>query len=145
MEKVLNLNEWLVAQFSGDFDSKGRDIQIAAGWFDWFCNDSSLANKTKKLAVKLQQIVTLNSQSPNPKFDPAKCSVMFKNNCPMNGSLYDDFRICDIETGDVLFTITPKCGHKSSNGKANLWGHTNKFAEALVNGTWSDVKNYFKN
>jgi hypothetical protein len=49
----------------------------------------------------------------------------------MNGPLYDDFRICDIETGDVIWTVTPKCGH---SGKAEIWGTVNNFKEAIAIG-----------
>ena len=63
--------------------------------------------------------------------------VFFKNNCPFDGPLYDDFRICDIESGNVLYTVTPKSGH---TGKAELWGRENDFEEPLKTGkVFSDL------
>ena len=61
----------------------------------------------------------------NPDLDPEKHYVFFKNNCPMVGPTYDDFRICDLETGDVVFTVIPTCSH---SGTAEIWGQANKFA-----------------
>jgi hypothetical protein len=46
----------------------------------------------------------------------------------MVGPLRDDFRICDRETGDVLFTVTPK------TGCVEVWGSENYFSEALFEG-----------
>ena len=57
--------------------------------------------------------------------------VFFKNNCPLGGPLYDDFRICDVESGNVLYTVTPKCGH---TGEAELWGRENEFDGPLKTG-----------
>ena len=81
----------------GKFDSVDLDVQIEAGWVDWFCRDSSLRAKTKKLYQKIKQI------ADSKKFDKNKVYVSIKNNCPMNGTLYDSFSIVDIETDDVLF------------------------------------------
>lgn len=61
----------------------------------------------------------------------------------MNGSLYDDFRICDIKTGDVVFTITPRSGHKVDKGRGSVWGSDNNFASPLFTGTWKEIKDWF--
>ena len=46
----------------------------------------------------------------------------------MRGPLRDDFRICDKETDDVLFTVTP------TTGRVEVWGNENYFSEALFEG-----------
>ena len=50
-----------------------------------------------------------------------------------------------MESEDVVFTITPSCGHNVSKGQASVWGKSNNFDKALVEGTWKDVKEYFLN
>jgi hypothetical protein len=54
--------------------------------------------------------------------------------------LYDDFRIADKETHDVIYTIIPK---NASDNEAEVWGKENDFHGPIVKGTWKDVKNYF--
>lgn len=110
-------------------------------WYDWFCKTSSLSNKSKTLLPKLKAIVKANA---GKKFLSTETYVFFKNNYPLYGRLYDDFRICDKETGDVLYTIVPKSGHRSEMGMSVLYGKDNNFQEPLVLGTWKDVVNYFK-
>ncbi len=106
-------------------------------WYDWFCRESSLENKGKNLLKKLKLI------SSSKKFDNEKTYVFFKNNCPCVGSLYDDFRICDVETGNVLYTVVPASGFKCEKGKAIVYGHENNFQGALISGTWKEIKNWF--
>lgn len=106
-------------------------------WYDWFCRESSLERKGAALLKKLKVIASSN------KFDNDKCYVFFKNNCPCVGSLYDDFRICDKETGDVLYTVIPKSGYKCDEGRAQVYSPENGFREPIVEGTWRDVKNWF--
>ena len=118
----------------GDFDLNDCKTQIEAGWYDWFCRDTSLAAKTEKLGRKVLQLME------STKIDTEKNYVFFKNNCPMRGGLYDDFRVCDMETGDVIFTVVPRCTH---SGKAEVWGRENEFKGPLVQGTWRDVKTFF--
>lgn len=99
----LSLKEWIKAFNNGSFESADRKTQIEAGWYDWFCKDSSLKAKTYKLGGVVKQI------KDGGKVDLANTYVFFKNNCPLNGPLYDDFRICDILTGNVQFTVQFDC------------------------------------
>lgn len=106
-------------------------------FYDWFCKDSSLPGKQKKLDVKVRKLAL------STKIDIDKMYVWYKNNCPLNGSLYDDIRFSDVDTDDVIYTIIPKSGHKSNNGRAEVWGKENDFKEPLVTGSWNDVLKFF--
>ena len=130
MENEIAISDLVKMDFDEAFN-KGN----CYGFFDWFCKDTSLPNKAKKLFARLKGIVR------SGKFDPAKCYVFFKNNCPCVGPLYDDFRICDLETGDVLYTVSPS----NRKGKADVWGRDNDFEAPLVSGTWREVRAWFFN
>ena len=125
---------------AGLIETNFADIRLfdsdCFGFVDWFCKDSSLKNKSEFLISRLLGIV-----KNNKRFDPAKCYVFFKNNCACSGRLYDDFRICDIKTGNVLYTITPHDVYE--DGKASVWSHENDFASPVIVGKWTDVKKYF--
>jgi len=119
MTRTANLADQLNAQANGlIIDSQGQN-DTCYNFYDWFCRDSSLRNKSWKL---MKQVKTFLKH--NPQIDLLEHYVFFKNNCPMRGPLYDDFRICNIETGDVVFTVIPKCGH---SGLAEIWGRENDF------------------
>ena len=132
-----SIREFLVNFEAGKYLSKDTDVQCEAGWYDWFCKDASLAAKTIKLTRKLKQIIN------SSKIDQDKMYVFFKNNCPCYGKLYDDFRICSIETGDVVYTICPAVGYDKTFGQAEVWGPENEFKEAIIAGTWEDVLTFF--
>jgi hypothetical protein len=133
-----SIKTWLEDYASGKFDCYDCETQYEAGWHDWHCRDSSLAGKTKKLAPKVKQI------AKSPKVDANSTYVFFKNNFPLSGKLYDDFRICDLETSEVIFTVVPSSGFKSKEGRAEVWGKENDFQEPLVTGTWEDVLKFFE-
>ena len=115
------------------------DDYLTHFFYDWFCKDEALPAKSRKLLGKLQAI------SPSARFNPETTYTFFKNNCPANGSLYDDFRVCDIKTGDVIFCVVPYCGHDSTRGDAEVWGKdTDGEFKTLVRGSWKDVKSFFK-
>lgn len=103
MKDRISVNEWINKFLSGEFDSQDVRVQIQAGWYDWFCKDSSLANKTKKIGNIVRQVKRGGKVNLNDWY------VWFKNNCPLNGPLYDDFRFASLETGDVQFTIQINC------------------------------------
>jgi hypothetical protein len=136
MEKKRTVVESIKMFDDGEFDSNDRDVQINAGWYDWFCKDSSLASKTQKLYKKLKQI------ADSKKFDKNTTYVFFKNKCPMSGSLYDSFSICNIKTGDLLYWVTPSSGHNNLKGKAQVASKDSDY-ETVVSGSWKDVKDFF--
>lgn len=133
----MNIATFALRFLNGDFTNPNCKTQIEAGWYDWFCRDTSLAAKTQKLGKKAIQLMK------SEKIDIQKNYVWFKNNCPGSGNLYDDLRIADIETGDVIYTIIPANGHTFVKGKAEVWGRENNFVQPLVSGTWKDVKTFF--
>ena len=118
------------------------DKEILNLWYDYFCKSSSLVNKGRALIRKLKKIYKLNELSGRKYFDPNKTYVFFKNNCPCCGSLYDDFRICDLETREVIFII--QVNRYDQKHSAELWGLPNNFEGAILEGSIKDVYNYFK-
>jgi len=103
-------------------------------WCDWFCSDKALANRGKTLISKLNQI------KGSKRFDIDTCCVLFKNNCrAWDGKLYDDFRISEIETDDVIFTVVPK----NCNGISEIYGRENNQCVLLFSGTWKDAVKWF--
>lgn len=121
MEKRINVLAWIDRFNNGDFDKEDVKTQLEAGWYDWFCKDSSLLRKTQRMG---KIIAKLNQGG---KVDLANCYVWFKNNCPLNGPLYDDFRFADLETGEVQFTIQLDCCW--NNHKYVVWGRREKGKE----------------
>jgi len=117
-------------------------------FYDWFCADSSLERKAHALFPKVKRFL-----AAHPEIDILSTYVFFKNNCPMVGSLYDDFRIVDIESGNVLFTVTPhrvinpgrsnpgyRYGNIPRETESEIWGRSNDFKEPLkVGKTFSDL------
>lgn len=130
MRKELTVTETLEQWEKGELDIRNL-------WCDWFCRETSLENKGKRLLQNLKAI------KDSPKFDNDKTYVFFKNNCPCNGHLYDDFRICDIKNGDVIYCVVPKSGFAVDNGVAQVYGRENKFYAPLIEGTWKEVKDWF--
>lgn len=138
--KEISINELLAKRTNGTLTNDA----IEDLWYDWFCKDRALVNRGKALLSRLSSIYKANAKNPNPKFDPSKTYTFFKNNCPLRGNIYDDFRICDIETGDVIWTIVPLSGHYVDEGRALLWGKVNDFREPVLEGDWKEVVNFFK-
>ncbi len=106
-------------------------------WYDWFCKDKSLEKRGINLLNKLKRI------SLSKKIDINKNYVFFKNSCPVVGHLYDELKICDMETHDVLFVVVPKSGFKKDNEASQVWDIKDGTEKLAVSGTWKDVLKYF--
>ena len=116
----------------GSFDENG-DFDCGI-WYDWFCSDKALINRGNKLLTKVKSIA--NSKL----FDKDKCYVFFKNNCPVRGSLYDSFSICDIESGNTLYWVTAKSGH---SGLAEVISFEDGRHTLEIDGSWKEIKDFF--
>lgn len=103
-------------------------------WYDWFCRDSELLKRGAKLTAKL---TTLQHTS---LFRDTN-SVMYKNNCPIVGALYDDMRIYNIDSGKTLYVIAP---YSPRTKTATVYSYTNKFETPVVQGKWSEVIAFFE-
>lgn len=141
MKKELTLREFAAAFSAGEFDNPSRSTQIRAGWFDWFCRDSALARKTQSLGKKVLSIMD------SLKIDKDTNYVFFKNNCPCVGPFYDQFSICDIKSGDVLFCVQrlEKGSHGAEKARWEVFGANNGFQAPVMHGTWNEVKKWFNN
>jgi len=134
----ITIREFISNYENGKYNNPDVDTMIEAGWFDWFCEDEELKSRLDEMFPKVKQLAN------SSKIDIDTMYVFFKNNCPGIGKIYDDFRFCEIETGDVVFTIVPASGHERDFGLAEVWGSENSFERALAKGHWHDVEDFFK-
>lgn len=98
-----SVRDWIARFQNNEFKSGDFKTQCDAGWYDWFCKDSSLVKKTEKIGNIVKRV------KEGGKVDLDNYYVWFKNNCPVNGPLYDDFRFAKIKDGLVMFTIQIDC------------------------------------
>lgn len=119
MEERITLKQWKENYLEGKYNAKDFSTQVSAGWYDWFCSDVALSGRLNKMASIVKKLK-----------DSEKVYVWFKNNCPMVGPLYDDFRIADIENGETLYTIP--IDDKRQHFKYEIYGIDNDFRDPLL-------------
>ena len=134
----ISITEWIKKFDNGEFDEPDIETQINAGWYDWFCDEDELYEKTQDLGEKLKSLL------PTKLFDPNTMYVFFKNNCPLEGDLYDSFSICELDGGGVVFWITPKTGHiHGFYHKPIVVNVKDSNDTEYVFNSWDGVINYF--
>lgn len=114
-----------------------NDGHLLSFWYDWFCADKQLPARGRRLFAKLLNVALSH------RFDINNSYVFFKNNCPCSGPLRDDFRICDLQTGKVLYTVVPYDASESKDERSYVYGAENEFKAPLVAGNWNTVVKWF--
>lgn len=113
-------------------DELGKRSNGCFGFYDWFCKKTSLKNRAERLIGVLCNIADIKSK----RFDPKKCYVFFMNNYPSEGGLYDDLRICDKKTGDVIINVCPS--------HYEIWHASNSFKEPIKFKNMKELYAWFK-
>jgi len=104
-------------------------------FYDWFCKDSTLEKRMLALVPKLKFLVKEGIINGDTNY------VWFKNNCPVNGSLYDDIRISNLDK-DFLGGFCPTSGHNIKD-KCAVWTLKGEFKEYNFK-NWSAFKKEIK-
>ena len=87
-KKYITVREWIKNDGAGKYDDPSFDVQCSAGWNDWFCPDSELLPKLKKLAKLIIRI--------EDDFILDNYTLTFYNNYPLDFPLYDQIRFTPI-------------------------------------------------
>ena len=119
-----SVREWQERFRAGEFNEKDVGAQMNAGWYDWFCRDSALAGRLQRIAPVVMGIT-----------EPAildNYSVCFKDNCPLNGPLYDDVRFEPLEgeRDGRYFLVALDSPHEKPGHKWALTAERSGFDEA---------------
>ena len=109
------------------------------GFWDWFCKDSSLKNQFKSMLPKIKFLVKYKLINPETTY------VWFKNNCPMDGSLYTDIRFSLLDADNTFIGgICPSSGHTSEFELCVVWYFENGNTIKIEFDSWLEFKDEMK-
>jgi hypothetical protein len=138
-DKDITLREWINNYKNGKYSTNNElkmyDIACDAGWYDWFC-------PTKELLDKLKKFYDIVSKITN-EYILDNYYVWFKNNCPMDGDLYDDMRFepFDEEKRDKQYFII-KYNCCWNNGLYAVYTARNKYELEFETNNIEELINY---
>lgn len=132
--KKISISEFIKDYAEHDLENQREDC---FGFYDWFCADGSLKRKAIAMIPKIKFLSNQGILNEKTTY------VWFKNNCPMDGNLYDDMRFSLLDDDNTfLGGIAPSSGHTSEKGVCNLWTIVDSKLDKEVSfKNWSTFKN----
>lgn len=112
MEKRMSIRTFRDRYRNGDFRSQNREDQIEAGWYDWFCHESELA---ERLATLWNVLEGVDSENILDNY-----SVQFKNNSTLEGALYDSITFIPLEDNSNKLRFCVAIDDKRRKGKYTI-------------------------
>ena len=138
MEERITVRQWRENYINGMYNEKDTTTMCDAGWYDWFCKDSSLAGRLKKFGSIIKKI--------NNDFILDNYYVWFKNNCPCTGPLYDDMRFEPIDENlrnELYFLVSVNCSW--DNKKFGIATARNNYEKEYEFDTQKEVVEWINN
>jgi len=123
MGNIMNVRQWIENFNNGEFNEKDKATQCYAGWYDWFCRDTSLRNKTYYMSNIIRKI------KDSPKIGLDTQCILFRNHCPISHPLYDSFKISNITSGEIVYEVNIKSGFEKN--KFTVYGIENMYQKPL--------------
>ena len=121
----ISLRQWQKNYLDGKYDKNSVKVMCDAGWYDWFCKDSSLKNRLDKMAKIILQL----KDSEKIKLDAY--NVWFKNNCPVHYPLYDDFRISDGDENIYVVAMNSEFTKELYGANYVVWNREHGWREPI--------------
>lgn len=87
MSSFIRLREFRERYLSGEFNDSSFATMVQAGWYDWFCPDSELAGRLKRLWDEV-----ISRIADDRVLD--EYTLFFKNVCPISYPLFDRVYFC---------------------------------------------------
>ena len=103
----------------------------------WYCEDQYLYVVKDRLIEAVLQILE------SPKIDINTQGLVMSNEFLKDRSLRSSFRIVELTSREVCYTVYPRESDNPDGIISSVWGRENDFESALATGTWKDVLKFF--